>query len=145
MIEIRELHEKDIPVAFRFSEEIFGASQDEKYSEAKWKEHLKELGLLLGAFDGERLVGFKFGYRREPGALHSWLGGVKDSYRKRGIAQMLLERQEQWARKSGFEFITVNTIRDKFPAMYDLLIKNGYAVYKESGENEIKSHFRKKL
>lgn len=145
MIEIRELQGKDIPAAFRFSEEIFGANQDEKYLEAKWGEHLKERGLLLGAFDGERLVGFKFGYQREPGTLHSWLGGVKDSYRKRGIAQTLLERQEQWAGENGFEFITVNTIRDKFPAMYDLLIKNGYAVYKESGENEIKSHFRKKL
>ena len=145
MIEIRELQEKHIPAVFRFSEEIFGVSQEEKYSEEMWVAHLKERGLLLGAFDGDKIVGFKFGYQREPGTLHSWLGGVGETHRKRGIAQMLLDRQERWARQNGFEFITVNTIRDKFPAMYGLLIKNGYVVYMKSGDDENKSHFRKKL
>jgi predicted GNAT superfamily acetyltransferase len=143
MIEIRELKEEMIQEAHELSVEIFGAgATDEKHSIEKWKEHLKEGGLLLGAYDAGRLVGFKFGYQREPGSFHSWLGGVCEEYRRRGIARNLMERQEEWVRAHGYHFLTVNTYKDKFPAMYELLMSAGYQVTEQEGG---KSFFRKKL
>jgi predicted GNAT superfamily acetyltransferase len=136
MIEIRELKEGMIQEAHELSVEIFGAgATDEKHSIEKWKEHLKEGGLLLGAYDAGKLVGFKFGYQREPESFHSWLGGVREEYRR-------MERQEEWVRAHGYRFLTVNTYKDKFPAMYELLTNAGYQV---TAQEAGKSLFLKKL
>lgn len=143
MPEIRELTEQDIPAAHDLSVEVFGESASEpKYSLQVWKENLGKNGLLLGTFMDGALVGFKFGYEREPGSFHSWLGGVREPYRHQGIMRLLTERQEAWARSRGYRVLTVNTYQEKFPAMYKLLIGMGYA---ELDRREGKSFFRKEL
>lgn len=143
MFNMHELTKADIPLVHALSVEIFGVSaKDPKYAIERWEEHLSQHGLLLGAFDGDELVGFKFGYEREPGALHSWLGGVREPYRRRGIMRLLTEKQESWARNNGYHCVTVNTYKDKFPAMYQFLMGSGYH---ETEERLGKSFLRKEL
>ena len=150
-IGIKELREEVIPAAFQLSVEIFGpGAADEKHDIVQWRAHFMDDGILLGAYDGEALVGFKYGYRRQKGAIHSWLGGVRESYRGQGIARRLMEQQETLARERGFASITVNTFQEKFPAMYHLLQTSGYAPIAtsevtESGKVFIKTHFQKIL
>lgn len=64
--------------------------------------------LILGAYDGTQAVGFKAGYERE-GYFYSWMGGVLPSHRRRGVALLLLQQQEAWAKNEGYPSITFKT------------------------------------
>ncbi len=146
MIEIRPLNESEIPDAHRLSVEIFdGEGENGKYGIQQWRDKLAQHGLIFGALDGERLVGFKFGYARDPGTFHSWLGGVCNEYRRRGIMRQLTTTQEAWAANHGFSRLTVNTYQHKFPAMYQFLEKSGYKIDKTHEEIDGKTHFYKDL
>jgi predicted GNAT superfamily acetyltransferase len=81
----------------------------------------------LLALEGDRLVGYKIGYRRKAGHFYSWLGGVSSGYRQRGIASALMERQHQWCRQSGYHTIRTQTTNH----WRDMLIMNlryGFAI-----------------
>ena len=67
-------------------------------------------GLLLGAFDGERLVGFVYGF---PGLTgqgklkhYSHMMGVLPQYRRRGIGQQLKAAQRQAVLAQGIDLVT---------------------------------------
>jgi len=64
---------------------------------------------LLAAHDGDTLVGFKWANQRRPHELHSNLGVVAPSHRRRGIARALLRAQHAWAAEQGFARVTTNT------------------------------------
>lgn len=82
--------------------------------------------ILLAYVEGE-LAGFKLGYEQEKGIFYSWLGGVATDFRRLGLAQSLLEYQEKWASRQGYEHIQVKTM-NRFPAMLNLLISNQYLI-----------------
>jgi predicted GNAT superfamily acetyltransferase len=71
---------------------------------------LKELGgTLIGAFDGERLVGFAFGfvgYDEGQIVFHSHMLAVHPSYRERGLGLRLKVAQRIAALERGFQHIT---------------------------------------
>src|SRR5215210_2391571 len=71
---------------------------------------LKELGgTLIGAFDGERLVGFTFGivgYEGGQIVFHSHMLAVHPSYRESGLGRQLKIAQRSEALARGFEHIT---------------------------------------
>jgi predicted GNAT superfamily acetyltransferase len=71
---------------------------------------LKELGgTLIGGFDGERLVGFAFGfvgYNEGQIVFHSHMLGVHPSYRECGLGLRLKLAQRSAARAREFERIT---------------------------------------
>lgn len=73
------------------------------------------------------LAGFKLGYEQEETIFYSWLGGVASDFRRLGLAQSLLEYQETWARRQGYNHIQVKTL-NRFPAMLNLLISNQYLI-----------------
>ena len=83
--------------------------------------------LRLVATDNENLLGFKLGYAKSKTQLYSWLGGVCPLARRRGVAQMLLNYQENWARTEGFETIQVKST-NQFRGMLLLLLRNQYDV-----------------
>jgi predicted GNAT superfamily acetyltransferase len=66
-------------------------------------------GALIGAFDGERVVGFAFGFagwdEGQP-AFHSHMLAVHPSYREHGIGLRLKLAQRAAALEKGFEHIT---------------------------------------
>jgi predicted GNAT superfamily acetyltransferase len=82
-------------------------------------------GLVLGAFEGERLVGFVFGFPGiestpdGPRPMHcSHMAGVLDSHRGRGLGFALKRAQWQMARQQGLDHMTWT---------YDLLLsRNAY-------------------
>ncbi|MCS6153111.1 GNAT family N-acetyltransferase [Shewanella baltica] len=83
--------------------------------------------LILVAYVGGELAGFKLGYEQEEAIFYSWLGGVASDFRRLGLAQSLLEYQETWARRQGYNHIQVKTM-NRFPAMLNLLISNQYLI-----------------
>ncbi|MBW3516426.1 GNAT family N-acetyltransferase [Shewanella sp. NKUCC01_JLK] len=83
--------------------------------------------LILVAYVEGELAGFKLGYEQEETIFYSWLGGVASDFRRLGLAQSLLEYQETWARRQGYNHIQVKTL-NRFPAMLNLLISNQYLI-----------------
>lgn len=82
--------------------------------------------LILIATYKDKPIGFKIGYET-PSKKHfySWMGGVVRKYRKAGIAQLLLEQQENWVKEHNYISILVKT-RNKHVGMMNLLNKNNY-------------------
>jgi predicted GNAT superfamily acetyltransferase len=71
---------------------------------------MKELGAsLIGAFDGERVVGFAFGFvgwDEGQAVFHSHMLAVHPAYREHGIGAQLKLAQRSAALEKGFEHIT---------------------------------------
>lgn len=92
----------------------------------RYQQRLAELEWLgLVAYENGQLVGFKLGYGLNPLTFYSWLGGVVPAYRRSGVAQQLLDAQEQWAKAQGYDIIEVKT-RGEFSAMQAFLQRNQY-------------------
>ena len=83
--------------------------------------------LTLVAEEAGELLGFKLGYQLDADTLYSWFGGVSPLARNKGVAQQLLDVQEQWACAQGYRRITVKS-RNQFPAMLRLLLRNQYLI-----------------
>ncbi|WP_341501289.1 GNAT family N-acetyltransferase [Gallaecimonas sp. GXIMD4217] len=79
---------------------------------------------LVALVDG-RAAAYKLGYRLDEGVFYSWLGGVLPPWRRLGLAQRLLDAQESWARRHGYQRIEVKSTPE-FPTMLAFLAKNGY-------------------
>ncbi|EOW9552846.1 N-acetyltransferase family protein [Vibrio fluvialis] len=83
--------------------------------------------LILIAEEDGQLLGFKIGYELDSETFYSWFGGVSSLARNRGVAQQLLDAQEQWVAERGYGKLTVKS-RNQFPAMLRLLLRNGYLI-----------------
>ena len=104
--------------------------------------------LILVAYVEGELAGFKLGYEQEEAIFYSWLGGVASDFRRLGLAQSLLEYQETWARRQGYNHIQVKTM-NRFPAMLNLLISNQYLITERNADPKSlvdhKLHLRKSI
>ncbi len=112
------------------------------YSIEEYKKRLigKRSLLLVADFEGKP-VGFKVGYEMSD-HFYSWMGGVLPEFRRKGIAQKLADKQEEWCRENGFDKIKIKT-RNKYRNMIHLLLKNGYNIIdiehkKDKIQNRIK-------
>ena len=101
---------------------IFG-STDDLINKMSTKPEL----LIITAQDGERLAGYKIGYKLDKVKFYSWLGGVRSDYRKEGVASRLMEKQHQYLRDSGYRVVQTKTM-NKWRNMLILNIKNGFDV-----------------
>ncbi|MFC1754529.1 GNAT family N-acetyltransferase [Thermoproteota archaeon] len=81
--------------------------------------------LILGAFDGDKIVGFKAGYER--GEFYTWVGGVLEEYRRKGIASQLANEQEKWAKEQGFKKVWFKTYNN-FKPMIIFALKRGFNI-----------------
>ncbi|MCP4221165.1 MAG: GNAT family N-acetyltransferase, partial [bacterium] len=88
---------------------------------------------LAAEIDGQK-VGCKLGYAEDNTTFYSWLGGVLPGYRKRGVAQALLDTQEQWVWKNNFKKIKVKSMNG-FPDMLRFLIANFYQIIGVEGDS----------
>ena len=114
---------------------IFG-STDDLISKMASKPEL----LVITAREGRMLVGYKIGYAINKKVFYSWLGGVDERYRNRGIAASLMEKQHDYLRTNGFTVIQTKTM-NKWRSMLILNIKNGFDVIEtyidEKGRHKI--------
>ena len=67
------------------------------YPESIYNNRLKDVNhLILAAYINNEPVGFKIGYETSSKQnFYSWMGGVLPKYRQLGIAERLMEYQEQ--------------------------------------------------
>lgn len=102
--------------------------------------------ILVVKCQGET-VAYKVGCAVSPRIFYSWIGGVTPDFRKKGIATLLRNKQEAWAKQQGYECITVKSM-NRFPAMLSLLIACGYQIsgYEDNDSPELsKIKFIKQL
>ncbi len=84
--------------------------------------------LILTAYDGSKPVGFKIGYERNnDGSFYTWMGGVLPDYRQFGIALLLADYQENWAKKQGYKRIRLKT-RSKHKTMLTFSLKRNFVI-----------------
>ncbi len=103
--------------------------------------------LLLVAEKAGAILGFKIGYELDNSTFYSWLGGVVAGARNEGVAQTLLEAQEEWVSEQGYKTLKVKS-RNQFPAMLRLLLRNDYLIEKideKANIRESRIHFIKAL
>jgi len=97
------------------------------YDRTEYEKRLSQVPhLILIASIKDQDVGFKIGYQKED-HFYSWLGGVIPEYRKQGIASGLAKRQESWAIKNGYSYITMKTWNAR-KEMLLFAIKNGFYI-----------------
>lgn len=86
----------------------------------------RELSVLVA--QSNELVGFKIGYERYRGIFFSWLGGVIENSRRKGIARELLRQQHHLCLERGYSEIQTEASGDG-KAMLLLNIQEGFEVY----------------
>jgi predicted GNAT superfamily acetyltransferase len=83
--------------------------------------------LALFAFSQDVCCGYKIGFQHSPEIFYSWIGGVVFTYRRRGIATLLMETQHAMVKAMGYKFVRTST-RNKYREMLLLNIKFGFDV-----------------
>ena len=81
----------------------------------------------LIAFQNNEPVGFKIGYRYNETTFYSWVGGVLQDYRNKGIAKKLAQKQEFWAKENHFKKLRTKSM-NRFKPMMILNLKNGFNI-----------------
>ena len=82
--------------------------------------------LILTAHDGDKTIGTKIGYLRDE-SFYSWLGAIHPAYRQRGIADALVDEQENWALAQGYNRIWMKT-RNCYPEMLIMAVRRGFKI-----------------
>lgn len=101
----------------------------------KSREHL-----ILIAKVNSSVIGCKVGYDKfKDGSFYSWLGGVIPSARKAGIAKLLADHQEQWAKSKGYNAIKFKTL-NRHKHMLLFAIKNGFEIYNIKPKDELENY-----
>ena len=88
-------------------------------------EHPDLISIL--AYNKEELIGFKIGYSYNNDTFYSWIGGVKRSFRQKGIATILAENQELIVKQKGYLKLRTKSM-NRFKPMMVLNLKNGFDI-----------------
>lgn len=152
-VTVKEVKQDQIDKTIALSIQIFRPNSEELsryHARDVWLEHYSHDGLLVGAFVQERMVGFLFAYVRMPQqkTSHCWILGVHENYRRHGILERMMDQAFNILRQRGFQFFTLNTYPERFPAMYAFLEKHDFDMIGMTGdmtpEND-KVYMRKSL
>ncbi|MCG1028784.1 GNAT family N-acetyltransferase [Virgibacillus halodenitrificans] len=87
------------------------------------------------ALEDEEIIGYKIGYELEPNLFYSWLGGVDESHRNKGVASKLIDQQHLYLIEKGYEIVQTKT-KNKWRGMLVLIIKSGFDVIGTYTDNE---------
>ncbi len=99
---------EEIQAAFAMQKEVWGFSDSDMVPLRLFVVALKIGGQVLGAFDGDRLVGFALGIpgmRNGHPYMHSHMLAVRDAYRNSGVGRRLKLFQREDALARGVELI----------------------------------------
>lgn len=97
--------------------------------------------LVLIAYVEEKMIGFKVGYDKflDGKNFYTWMGGVLPEFRKKGIADALAKKQENWAKQNGFQNVILKT-RNQHQGMLIFAIKNNFKIIEIEPKEEIDEH-----
>lgn len=82
--------------------------------------------IILAAYVGDVLAGFKIGYGIENKVFYSAKSGVLPEFRRKGIASKLLYRMILVVKKKGYRELVFDTFPHRFPGMMNLGMKEGF-------------------
>ncbi len=101
------------------------------YDAAEYHKRLKGVfSLVLIARINQHPVGFKAGYALNHAVFYSWMGGVVEGARKKGVAKALAAFQQKTLKEKGYTTVRTKT-RAKHQAMLNFLLEDGFVVVKE--------------
>lgn len=83
--------------------------------------------LFTVGLEKDVVVGYKIGYELESDSFYSWLGGVDENHRNKGVASKLMNQQHSYLQEKGYKTIQTKT-KNKWRNMLILNIKNGFDV-----------------
>ena len=83
--------------------------------------------LFVTVIEQDKVVGYKIGYELSADRYYSWYGGVREEYRGKGIATILMEHQHRLVREAGYATIETKT-RNKWRSMLILNLKHGFDI-----------------
>ncbi len=86
--------------------------------------------LMLVAYLDEEPIGFKIGYRQSHDTFYSAKGGTLSSYRRKGVARMMLYDMIERVRAQGYHRFAFDTFPNKHPGMTILGLDEGFNVVK---------------
>ena len=84
--------------------------------------------LMLVGWSGETPVGFKLGYRLDADTFYSAKGGVREAYRRNGIARALLYAMLDVVEARGYERFVYDTFPNKHSGMTVMGLDEGFTV-----------------
>ncbi|WP_068984516.1 GNAT family N-acetyltransferase [Lysinibacillus xylanilyticus] len=87
----------------------------------------KEGLICLLAVENEKVIGFKLGYTHPDGVFYSWLGGVHETQRGKGIASQLMRQQHEHLQTLGFKKVRTYG-RNERKAMLITNLKHGFDI-----------------
>jgi len=103
----------------------------------------EDLMILEASLDGKP-VGFKVGYRENSKIFYSAKGGVLPSFRRKGIAIVLLNDMMKRVAEMGYQYFAFDTFPNLHPGMTILAMENGFAL-KKADYNLEKSRLQRRL
>ncbi|WP_025784598.1 GNAT family N-acetyltransferase [Sporosarcina sp. D27] len=80
----------------------------------------------IGLERGE-VVGYKIGYELNCLCFYSWLGGVNENHRNKGIASKLMYQQHLYLKGKGYKSVQTKT-KNNWRNMLILNIRNGFDI-----------------
>jgi len=100
---------------------------------------------LIARVDGQA-VGFKLGYEKNREEFFSWLGGVIETHRRKGIARELLRRQHEWCRDRGYQAVVTESANE-YRTMIILNLSEGFEIVgtRNNPERGLRVLMRKRL
>ncbi|WJY27300.1 GNAT family N-acetyltransferase [Sporosarcina trichiuri] len=106
----------------RIHEQIFRDSEN-LLNKARSKPNL----LFTLALENDEVTGYKIGYKLDDATFYSWLGGVGEAYRGRGIASGLMRHQHHFLVEKGYSVVRTKTM-NKWRSMLILNLKQGFDI-----------------
>ena len=100
--------------------------------------------MMLMAYVADEPVGFKIGYRESRHTYYSAKGGVLPTYRRLGLARIMLEVMMDQVRERGYRHFAYDTFPNKHPGMTTLGLHYGFRVVK-ADFNTVYNDFRLRL
>lgn len=109
MIEVREVHSPEgMKEIFPIARSAWGMEEPESFIADMLNALKYHGGLVLGAYDGDEMVGFQYAFIGRKGQLfylYSHMTGVLEERKYEGIGYELKTAQRKWAIENGFALV----------------------------------------